>query len=181
MPAAFAAVRAGTTAFGSLAEIAIALTPWVVASWMNEAWASVAELGPTWVTVAPSSPAALAAPTLAASKYGLLIWLGMNVALGAPDWLAGADAAADADGAGGAGAATDGAAADAAADALGELPELEQAATAIAVTANRAVIRPARDEINAAPPLRSRRDHFVHGVTTSPGPPTGLVGERRPP
>src|SRR5262252_3331650 len=108
MPAAFAAVRAGTTAFGSLAEIAMALTPWVVASWMNEAWASVAELGPTWVTVPPSSPAALSAPTLAASKYGLLICLGMKVTLSAPDWLAAAEAAADAAADGATEAATDG-------------------------------------------------------------------------
>jgi hypothetical protein len=75
----------------------------------------------------------------------------MNVTLSEPDPLAAADAAADADGA--SDAAADGAAADAAADALGELPEPElQAPTAIAVTAKRAVIRPARVEINATPP-----------------------------
>src|SRR3954452_2712964 len=94
MPAAFAAWSAGTTAFGSFAEIAIALTPLVVASWMNDAWASVAELGPTCVSVPPSSPAALSAPTFAASKYGLLICLGMNVTQSEPDWLVPADAGA---------------------------------------------------------------------------------------
>src|SRR6476660_7256599 len=100
MPAALAAVRAGTTAFGSLAEMAMALTPCVVASWMNDAWASVAELGPTWVIVALSSPAALAA-----SKYGLLICCGMKVTFSAAPWLAAADAGAEA----AAEAATDGA------------------------------------------------------------------------
>ncbi len=42
---------------------------------MNGIWRSaLASFGPTWVTVPPSSPAALSTPVLAAAKY----WLTMS-------------------------------------------------------------------------------------------------------
>src|SRR5262245_59848669 len=148
MPASIAAFSAGATAFGSLAEIAIALTPWVVASWMNDAWASVALLGPTWVTVPPSSCAAMSAPCFAASKYGLLICFGMNVTEVPPPAaaLAGAEAgAADAEAA--VGAATDAGAAD------GDEAVVPHAANTIAAAPSRAAIRPDRCAIKALPPL----------------------------
>ena len=77
MPAALAAVSAGTTASLSSAEMMIALTFWVVRSVMNGTWpaGSVATLGPTVVTAAPpSSVTALSMPVLAAAKY----WLTMS-------------------------------------------------------------------------------------------------------
>src|SRR4029079_3351450 len=146
MPAALAAWSAGTTAFGSFAEIAIALTPFVVSSWMNEACASVAALGPTWVTVPPSSPAALSAPCFAASKYGLLICFGMNVTDSAPpaalpEALADASDEADADG-------------PATLGAVVAAPELLLHAAAIRpATASRAASRPRRSGNNIRPPL----------------------------
>src|SRR5262245_36461394 len=145
MPAALAAWSAGTTAFGSFAEIAIALTPLVVSSWMNEACASVAALGPTWVTVPPSSVAALSAPCLAASKYGLLICFGMKVTDTAPPAAALPDALAD--------ASADGAADVAAAVGAVVAPVLLHAAAIRPATASRAASRPDRYETNARPPL----------------------------
>ena len=152
MPAAMAALSAGATASGSLAEIAIAFTPCVVASWMKVACASAALLGPTWVTEPPSSAAALSAPSFAASKYGLLICLGMNVTAVPPPAAALDDAATD-------GAATDGAAAEgAAADGAAAVgaavdPVLPHAANTIADAPRRAASRPVRCENNAVPPL----------------------------
>ena len=100
---------------------------------------SVAVLGPTWVTVPPSSPAALSAPTFAASKYGLLICLGMNVTFRAAGGLAGcpgADAAAR-----GCRRRSGGAAVDALG---GRGCAAPQAPTAMLAVANRAAIRPNR-------------------------------------
>ena len=55
----------------------IALTFWVVRSVMNGIWRSAfASLGPTWVTVPPSSAAALSTPVFAAAKYWFTMSLG---------------------------------------------------------------------------------------------------------
>ena len=88
----------------------MAPTPCVVAVWMKgTCCVASAALGPTCVTVPPRSVAAFLAPLKAASKYGLLICLGMTTTLrAAAD--AGAEAAADGDAAAGeADAAADGA------------------------------------------------------------------------
>ena len=77
MLAAIACLSAGATASGSSAEMMIALTPCVVRSVMNGIWRSaLASFGPTWVTVPPSSPAALSMPVFAAAKYLLTMSLG---------------------------------------------------------------------------------------------------------
>ncbi len=75
MPLAMASLRAGATSSLPSAEMMIADTPCVVRSVMNGIWRSAfASFGPTWVTVPPSSAAALSTPVLAAAKY----WLTMS-------------------------------------------------------------------------------------------------------
>ncbi len=70
-----AALRDGATASLSSAEMMIAFTFWVVRSVMNGICRSaLGSGGPTWVTVAPSSVAALSMPVFAAAKY----WLTMS-------------------------------------------------------------------------------------------------------
>src|SRR5450756_2275996 len=121
-----AAWRDGATAVASSAEITMALTPCVVAVWMKgTCCVASAALGPTWVTVPPRSVAAFWAPLKAASKYGLLICLGMTTTL-----RAAADGATEgaADGAATEGAA-DGAATEGSTDGAAVADEPQAAAT----------------------------------------------------
>ena len=75
MPFAIASLRAGATSSLPSAEMMIAATPCVVRSVMKGIWRSAfASFGPTWMTVPPSSPAALSTPVFAAAKY----WLTMS-------------------------------------------------------------------------------------------------------
>jgi hypothetical protein len=75
MPLAIASLRAGATSSLPSAEMMIASTPCVVRSVMKGIWRSaLASFGPTWMTLAPVSAAALSTPTLAAAKY----WLTMS-------------------------------------------------------------------------------------------------------
>ena len=77
MPASIAALSEGATSSLPSAEMMIASTPLVVRSVMNGIWRSAfASFGPTWVTVPPSSPAALSTPVFAAAKYGLTMSFG---------------------------------------------------------------------------------------------------------
>src|SRR4029079_11447693 len=108
------------------------------------------------------APAALSAPTFAASKYGLLICFGMNVTESAPDALPPADAdAAGADAAGTGAAGAEAAASDALAVGVALDPH---APTARLAVAKRAAIRPNRREINSTPPRVSCGDHLTRAA-----------------
>src|SRR3954466_3740620 len=85
MPASIAAFSDGATASLSSAEMMIAFTPCVVRSVMNGIWRSAfARFGPTWVTVPPSSPAALSMPVFAAAEYWLTMSFGREPTLTPP-------------------------------------------------------------------------------------------------
>src|SRR5436190_18798239 len=89
MPELIAFLSAGTTAFGSFAEIAIALTFCVVSVLMYDTCEeAVASDGPTRLNFSPSEVTACLPPLSEIVKYGLLICLGRNAIvspfLGAP-------------------------------------------------------------------------------------------------
>src|SRR3954452_9071581 len=82
MPCDIARLSDGTTAFGSLAEIAIALTFCEVSVLMYETCDdALASDGPTRLPLSPSSLSALRPPLSEIVKYGLLICLGRNATL----------------------------------------------------------------------------------------------------
>ena len=79
MPAVLAALRAGATASVPSAEMAMALTPWVVGVLDERDLRSAFGLARADLCDrAAELAAALSAPVLAASKYGLTICLGCS-------------------------------------------------------------------------------------------------------
>src|SRR6187397_609860 len=83
MPVAMARLSAGTSAFGSLADTAMAPTRWLVSVLMNGTWAGAeASDGPTCLNLPPSAAAAFLPPLAAVSKYGLLTAFGRKATLG---------------------------------------------------------------------------------------------------